>query len=61
MPAFQDSDRIRKPVRLTMDPDVRERAEAAAAATGLPLSRWIEQLVRAELARIEAKSRPKKK
>lgn len=55
MPAFQDADRIRKPLRITLDPEWKERAETMAAAAGLPLSRWIEQLIRAEYARCDEK------
>jgi hypothetical protein len=41
--------RHRLPVRLTLDPAVRAEADRLAEAAGLPLSRYLEQLVRAAL------------
>jgi hypothetical protein len=43
--------RHRLPVRLTLDPAVRAEADRLAEAAGLPLSRYLEQLVRAEVER----------
>jgi hypothetical protein len=54
---FADSDRLRTPVRMTIDPEWLARAKTMADATGLPLSRWIEQLIRAEFDRQAKRSK----
>ncbi len=48
---FHDRDRLRAPLRITLDPEWRARAEELSKAMGMTLSRWIEQLIRAESTR----------
>jgi hypothetical protein len=54
--SFPDADRNRKPLRITMDPDWRQEAQKMADVDGLPLSRWLEQLIRHEFSRREKKA-----
>jgi hypothetical protein len=50
-------ERKRPPVRLTLDPTIRAEAARLADLVGLPLSRYFETLVRAELERERKRQR----
>lgn len=43
--------RNRPVLAVTMDPEIREQVELAAVAAHVTTSRWVEQIIRAELER----------
>ena len=50
-PVAKEASRARPRVILTMDPDVRDRVDAAAAAEGVSRSQWLEDAARERLGR----------
>lgn len=57
MAYFHDKSRIRGPLRITIDPEVRAMADELAAEAHVTLSRLIEQLIRDESARIRRRAK----
>jgi len=57
MAYFHDKSRIRGPLRITIDPEVRAMADELAAEAHVTLSRLIEQLIRDENARIRRRAK----